>query len=170
MCWVSLWIKENSRIAINDFLILGQHESATPSVYENDCISGSRTEFSFYWELFESLLGTSSLRILFFFFLGIIWILVDNVQNQKTIQIWDTLSKKIEIEISSPQISWAEWCMSRFSFCFCKPQGFPKQGWLSLLPPRYPKKCLFKYCSIPTSTFIIYRFKKMTSLLFFWIF
>lgn len=27
------------------------------------------------------------------------WILVANAQNQKTLQIWDTLSKNIEIEM-----------------------------------------------------------------------
>lgn len=66
MCGVSLWIKGNSRVAINDFLILGPHENATSLVYENDCISGSYVEISFYWELFESFLGTPSPCILFY--------------------------------------------------------------------------------------------------------
>lgn len=50
MHWVSLQIKGNSRIALSDFLILGQQERAPSLVYENDCISDS-LGFLFHWEL-----------------------------------------------------------------------------------------------------------------------
>lgn len=56
MCWVSLWIKGNSSIAIKVLLILGQHIYTL--IYKNNCIPGSHTEILFYWELYESLLGT----------------------------------------------------------------------------------------------------------------
>lgn len=164
MCWVSLWIKGNSRITHNDFLILGQHESVPSLVYENDLLSGN-TVFSFHQELVREPLryiGTWSSILI-----EIIWILVANAQNQKTFEIQDTLSKMLKLRCLSPHIMWQNDVHPRYSIV-ASHRIFLSMSVFATYP--LPEKCLFKYCTIPTSTFIIYRLKKMTSLLFFWIF
>lgn len=136
-------------------------------MYENDRVFGRHTGFSSRRELVrESLTPTAILHPIL---IGIMWILVGNVQNQKTLHLWKTLSMAIETEAF----------VSAYHVCrmmYAKTLNFfaSHRIFLSMydrfcyLP--LPEKCLFKYCTIHTSTFIIYRFKKMTSLLFVWIF
>lgn len=130
MCWVSLWIKGNSRITHNDFLILGQHESVPSLVYENDLLSGN-TGFSFHPELVREPLryiGTWSSILI-----GIIWTLAANAQNQKTFKVQDTLSKMLKLRYLSPYVTWAEWCTPKILH-FCELQDFPKHVCLCYLP------------------------------------
>lgn len=43
---------------------------------------------------------------------------------------------------------------------FLQATGFSSACMAVFATDPLPEKCLFKYCTIPTSTFIIYRFKK----------
>ena len=129
-CWVSLWIKGNSRITHNDFLILGQHESVPSLAYENDLLSGN-TGFSFHQELVrEPLRYIGSWNSIL---IEIIWIVVANAQNQKTFEIRDTLSKMLKLRCSSPHFTWAEWCIPKILHV-CESQDFPKHVCLCYLP------------------------------------
>ena len=130
MCWVSLWIKGNSRITHNDFLILGQHESVPSLAYENDLLSGN-TGFSFHQELVrEPLRYIGSWNSIL---IEIIWILVANAQNQKTFEIRDTLSKMLKLRCLSPHFTRAEWCIPKILHV-CESQDFPKHVCLYYLP------------------------------------
>lgn len=102
----------------------------------------------------ESLLGIGTWSSIL---IEIIWILVANAQNQRRPSKYRIHFQKCWNWDVCLHIMWQNDVHPRYSIV-ASHRIFLSMSVFATYP--LPEKCLFKYCTIPTSTFIIYRLKK----------